>query len=62
MKGAWCREINGFMGFKERVTCMGGYERQYGNGYEDIERKGGGDRLSMIGRRCERNGSMWVCE
>ena len=26
MKSAWCREINGFMGFKERVTCIGGYE------------------------------------
>ena len=27
MKGTWCKEINGFRGFKQKVICMGGYER-----------------------------------
>ena len=46
---------------REMSGAENGYEK-VGNGYEDIERKWGGDRLSMIGRRCERNGSIWVCE
>ena len=38
-----------------------GYEK-VGNGYEDVERQEGNDGLSMMGRRCDRNGSIWVCE